>query len=225
MRSLPAMRISLPSGTPAELARPSSGAEAVRGLVVIPDIGGLRPLFFDMAQRLADENTWAVCTFELWPGREGLTLADRMAEAGTLADERVLGDAAAAADATGCPEVAVTGFCIGGMFTLKAAGTGRFVRAAGFYGMARVPEPWRSETLGEPLDYLARPERCPTLAIVGTDDPWVPAGDQAALEDAGVEVVRYEGADHGFVHDPSRPTHRAADAADAWSRVLAHLAA
>ena len=35
--------------------------------------------------------------------------------------------------------------------------------------------------------------------------------------------MRYEGADHGFVHDPSRPAHRADDAADAWSRVLAFL--
>jgi dienelactone hydrolase len=40
----------------------------------------------------------------------------------------------------------------------------------------------------------------------------------------GVEVVRYEGAEHGFVHDPARPTHRPADAADAWARALAFLA-
>ncbi|MGZ4690281.1 MAG: dienelactone hydrolase family protein, partial [Acidimicrobiia bacterium] len=37
------------------------------------------------------------------------------------------------------------------------------------------------------------------------------------------EVVVYEGADHGFVHDAERPAHRAADAADAWTRVLAQL--
>ena len=155
------MRITLPSGTPAELARPSSGAEPTRGVVLIPDIGGLRPLFYDLVQRLADENTWAVCTFDLWPGREELALADKLASGGTLGDVQVLGDAASAADATGCAEVAVTGFCIGGMFTLKAAGTGRFVRAAAFYGMGRVPDDWRSDTMGEPLDFLARPERCP----------------------------------------------------------------
>jgi dienelactone hydrolase len=33
----------------------------------------------------------------------------------------------------------------------------------------------------------------------------------------------YEGAEHGFVHAPERPTPRAADAADAWRRVLAFL--
>lgn len=219
------MRITLPSGTAAELARPSSGDEPSRGLVLIPDIGGLRPLFDDLAQRLADDNGWAVCAYELWPGREHLDLGDKLAAGGTIDDARVLGDAAAAADATECGEVGVTGFCIGGMFTLKAAGTGRFDAAAAFYGMVRVPEQWQGGTLGEPLDYLTRPERCPTLLIAGTADPWVPADDMAAAEKAGVEVVRYEGADHGFVHDPSRPTHRAADAADAWSRVTAHLSA
>jgi dienelactone hydrolase len=35
--------------------------------------------------------------------------------------------------------------------------------------------------------------------------------------------VRYEGAEHGFVHDASRPAHRADDAADAWRRVIAFL--
>ncbi|HLM62900.1 MAG TPA: dienelactone hydrolase family protein [Acidimicrobiales bacterium] len=218
------MRTTLPSGTPAELARPSSGEAPSRGLVVIPDIGSLRPLFDEMVQRLADEQGWAVCAFDLWPGRDDLpTLADRLEAAGTVDDARVLGDAAMAADLTGADEVAVVGFCMGGMYALKAAGTGRFVRAAAFYGMARVPEMWRSPTQGEPLDALARPEACPALAIVGTIDPWLPADDVEALEAAGVEVVRYEGADHGFVHDPSRPAHRPDDAADAWRRVLAHL--
>jgi carboxymethylenebutenolidase len=45
-----------------------------------------------------------------------------------------------------------------------------------------------------------------------------------ALEALGATVVRYEGADHGFVHDPDRPAHRPDDAADAWSRALDFLA-
>jgi carboxymethylenebutenolidase len=36
-------------------------------------------------------------------------------------------------------------------------------------------------------------------------------------------VVLYPEGEHGFVHDPERPIHRAADAADAWRRVLAFL--
>ena len=61
------------------------------------------------------------------------------------------------------------------------------------------------------------------MAIVGTVDPWTPPDDVAAAEAAGVTVVRYEGADHGFVHDASRPAHRADDAADAWQRAIAFL--
>lgn len=216
------MRITLPSGTPAEIAHPPG--PAARGLVLVPDIGGLRPLFDEMVARLAREQDWVVCAFDLWPGRDDLpTLQSRLEAARTLDDERVLADAVAAADATGVDPVGITGFCIGGMYTLKAAGTGRFARAASFYGMARIPDMWRSPTQGEPLEALASPNACPVLAIAGTDDPWLPADDLVALEAAGVEVVRYEGADHGFVHDPDRDAHRADDAADAWRRVLHHL--
>ena len=216
------MRITLPSGTPAEIARPDGPAD--RGLVVIPDIGSLRPLFDDHVARLAAENGWVVCAFDLWGGRDDVTtLEARLAAGGTLDDERVLGDAVAAADATEVDPVAVVGFCMGGMYALKAAGTGRFARAASFYGMGRVPEMWHSPTQGEPLDALAAPGACPVLAIAGTVDPWLPEDDLVALEGVGVEVVRYEGADHGFAHDPSRPAHRPGDAADAWRRVVAHL--
>lgn len=217
------MRITLPSGTPAEIARPEGAP--TRGLVVLPDIGGLRPLFDDMVARLAGDQGWVVCAVELWPGRDDLpTLADRLRAGGSLDDGRVLEDAMAAADATGVEPVGVLGFCMGGMYALKAAGSGRFSRAVSFYGMGRVPDMWASPTQGEPLEALAKPGACPVLEIAGTADQWVPAADLEALEAVGVEVVRYEGADHGFVHDPDRPAHRADDAADAWRRAVAHLA-
>ena len=45
-----------PPARPVELARPADGRAPTRGLVLIPDIGGLRPLFDDHAARLADEH-------------------------------------------------------------------------------------------------------------------------------------------------------------------------
>ena len=218
------MQVTLPSGTAAELVRPSGGRVPSRGLVIIPDIGGLRRLFTEMAQRVADEQGWAVCVFEQWADNEPpATIQERLDGVSMLTDERLLGDAVAAADACGVEPTGIIGFCMGGMFTLKAAGTGRFHRAAAFYGMVRVPDMWKADGNGEPLDALASPQACPTMAVIGTADRWTPPEDVAALEAAGVTVARYEGADHGFVHDADRPVHRADDAADAWRRVLAFL--
>jgi carboxymethylenebutenolidase len=216
------MRITLPSGTPAELVQPDPGP-ADRGLVVIPDIGGLRPLFDEHVQRLSAENGWSVCAIEPWPGREDLPLDERLATAGTIADDQLLGDAVAAAEATGCETVGVIGFCMGGMFTLKAAGTGRFHRAVAFYGMIHVPDNWRAEGQSDPFTEATKAGACPTMAIIGTVDPYTPAADVDELEVGGVEVVRYEGRDHGFVHAPDRPAHHADDAADAWQRAIAFL--
>lgn len=213
------MRITLPSGTPAELARPEG--EPTRGLALAPDIMGLRPLFDDMCARLAREHGWAVCAPEPFPGREHLELAER--DIGSNPDERVLGDLAAAAEATGCSRVAVLGFCQGGMWAFKAAATGRFDRAVAFYGMVTIP--WGRPGHEPPLDFLRRPGRVPVLALLGGEDPYTPPADIETLRSlADVDVVVYDGAQHGFVHDPSRPTHRPDDAADAWSRVATFLA-
>ncbi len=126
-----------------------------------------------------------------------------MAEMGRLDDAALRADALAAADATGCERVVATGFCMGGMLTFKAAGSGRFARAAAFYGMIRKPADWDGDALAQPIEALASPDRCPTLAVVGTVDPYTPEADVRDAEALGVQVIRYEGADHGFVHDAS----------------------
>jgi len=216
------MRIDLPDGTPAELARPTRG-QATRGLVLCPDIMGLRPLFDDLAQRLADENQWVVVAPEPYPGREDLDLGQRMSAVSGFDDLAVMQTLQQAADATGLDQVGVLGFCMGGMWALKASATGRFDRAVSFYGMIRMPEQWQSPSLADAIDFVTAPAACPVLELVGTDDPFVPMADIADLQAADAGVVIYEGADHGFVHDPSRPTHRADDAADAWARAIAFL--
>lgn len=221
LRKNACMRITLPSGTPAELVSP--GTEPTMGLVLLPDIGGLRPLFDGHCAHLANENGWAVCAPEPFPGNEDKPIDWRLSHVSSLQDDDVLADIVAAADATGCGTVGIIGFCMGGMYALKAAGTGRFHRAVSFYGMIRTPEQWRGGGQGDPLNAVRLPGACPVMAVIGTVDPWTPAPDVDALEAVGAAVVRYEGADHGFVHDPDRPAHRSADAADAWSRALTFL--
>ena len=220
------MRTTLASGTPVELARPADGRGAQPGLVLIPDIMGLRPLFDDHAQRLADEHGWAVAAVEPWPGREDLPLEERLA-AGR--HHRRPGASWPTSwrppTCSSVEPVGVIGFCMGGMFTLKAAGTGRFDRAV---GVLRDAPGARRTGRATAHDRAARrgPRRRAPARRSPSSAPSTSGHrptDVAAAEAAGVTVVRYEGADHGFVHDPIRPAHRADDAADAWRRAIAFL--
>jgi carboxymethylenebutenolidase len=223
------VRTTLETRTPAELAlppehhRPYGGTRL--GVALATDIMGLRPLFDDLCARLAREHGWVVCAPEPFAGNEGWSIEDRMAHARELDDERQVGDLVAAADRTGCERTAVIGFCMGGMFALKAAGAGRFDRAVSFYGMIRVPEGWRGGRMMDAIEYLAGRSHSPVLALVGGHDAYTPPADVEALRGVpDVTVVEYPEAEHGFVHDPARPTHRADDAADAWRRAVAFLA-
>ena len=222
------MRIELPSGTPAELVS-VDGAE--RGLVIVPDLWGLRPLFDDLCKDLSARTGWSVIAVEPFPGEDlpGAEASDgfaRRSEALSRADDgQLFADLQVAADLTAADRVGVMGFCMGGMYALKASATGRFDRAVSFYGMVRLPEDWKGAGQEEPLDALARRGSCQVLELVGTSDSFVPLDDIDALEAAGAQVVRYEGAEHGFVHDASRPAHRPDDAADAWVRALKFLSA
>jgi dienelactone hydrolase len=195
-------------------------------VVLSPDIEGLRPLFSDMAERLAKEQQWAVCVPEPYPGREDLSVDDRFLA--PYDDGQVVGDLIAAADwlkEAGVSPIAVMGFCMGGMAAMKAAGTGRFDRAVSIYGMIRIPEPWTGPNNIEPLDALARTGACPTLAIIAGEDRWSPDADVEALRAIGnhVSVVTYPDVRHGFVHGPSRKEYRKDDHDDAWRRIVAFL--
>lgn len=213
------MRITLPSGTPAEIARPPEGTEPTMGLVIVPDIFGLRPLFDDLVARLASEWSMVTIAVEPFPGKDlGDDVEPRFAAVPTLVDDDVIGDLEAAADATGADRVALLGFCMGGMYCLKAASSDRFAKIAAFYGMIRLPDTWVGPGQGEPLDHLEAGHADRVLAIIGELDSYTPPPDVAALEQVGAHVVRYPDAEHGFAHAPDRPSHRADDAADAFAR-------
>ena len=215
------MRITLPSGTVAEIAQPAG--TPTRGVVLWPDIMGLRPLFDDLVARLAAEHHWVVCAPEIFPGQESFTIEERFAEVAKVDQDARIADAIAAADACGVEPVAVLGFCMGGMYAFKCAAAGRFDKVAGFYGMIRMPADWTGPKQTDALEFVQRGD-ADVLGIFGSVDPYCPPEQIAELAAAGADVVTYEGAEHGFVHDASRPTHRADDAADAWSRVAAFLA-
>jgi carboxymethylenebutenolidase len=195
------------------------------GVVLHPDIMGVRPLFDDMATRLASHG-FAVAMIEPFARRAeaervSTDVATRMSWVATLDD-----DADLLVVDDGVSTVGVLGFCMGGMYALKAAATDRFDRAVSFYGMIRLPDGWRAPGQRDPLDTAA--EVCPTLAIFGSADAMTPAADIEALRAAWAgrddcEIVVVEGAEHGFVHDPDRPAHRADAAAELWPKAMAWL--
>ena len=123
----------------------------IAGLVLHPDIMGLRPLFDDLCRRLATHG-FAVCAPEPFARAPAdVVSAESRGAHGVrrreLDDDFQIGDLEAAADYLvvhdDVREVAVIGFCMGGMQALKAAATGRFDRAVAFYGMIRVPDGWQ----------------------------------------------------------------------------------
>jgi carboxymethylenebutenolidase len=215
-------KIELSTGTPAEIVHPQTGRPKA-GIVLVPDIMGLRPLFEEHCARLSKEWKVSVCAPELFPGMEKLNVDQRMKKVKTFNDELKIEDILAAAQRTGCDTVHVVGFCMGGMYALKAAANERFTKAVSFYGMIRVPKQWKGKGQAEPLELLAERGAAHVMEVVGTKDPYVPVDDAKALEELGATVVIYKGAEHGFVHDPERPAHRPKEAKDAWTKAKKFL--
>src|SRR5919197_4279322 len=208
-------RIELSTGTAAEIVHPQTGTPKA-GIVLIPDIMGLRPLFEEHCARISKEWKVSVCAPEPFPGGDKWSMDQRMKKLKTFDDEDKVGDILAAAQRTGCDNVHVIGFCMGGMYALKAAVEDRFTKCVSFYGMIRVPKQWKGRKQADPLDLLAERGAAHVMEIMGDSDEYVPVEDGKALEELGANVVIYKGAGHGFVHDPERPLHREKDAADAW---------
>ena len=214
---------------PAVHARPDGMPR--EGVVLHPDVGGLRPLYSDMARRLATHGL-AVCAIEPFAGiaePDRASVEQRLASVKDLDDAQQLEMLESAANLLvvedGVSRVCVLGFCMGGHYVFKAAAGDRFDAAVAFYGMLRTPDAWAGP--GHSIEPLAvAGEMCPTLAIFGSADPWTPPADIDALRAAwssrpDCEIVVIEGGDHGFVHDPDRDVHRADAAAACWERAIA----
>ena len=210
------MRITLPSGTQCEIDK--TVQNPTMGLVIAPDIFGLRKLFDDLVARLATEWNMAVCAVEPFPDHIlGAEIEPRFAAASTLSDEMHLRDLHQAADALGTPTVGLMGFCMGGMYCFNSAHSARFNKIVSFYGMIKVPQAWQSSTHAEPLDYLQTGNADRVLAIIGGKDHYTPPADVAELKNVGVRTEIYPDAEHGFAHDASRPAHRHQDSISAFA--------
>jgi len=111
---------------------------------------------------------------------------------------------------------AITGYCMGGTFAMRAAcDIPELKAAAPFYG--DIPE--------EPvLKHL----KVPTLFIAGKKDAWINPDKVNGLKEVAakynlpVETVSYD-ADHAFFNDTRPEVYNPEAAADAWQRVQEHF--
>jgi carboxymethylenebutenolidase len=189
------------------------------GIIVVHEGNGMSAQLLRFSERLADEG-YRVIAPDFFARSHDVDPNDFGAVIGSITPQNLKADFAAAADALrtdGATSIGVTGFCMGGWFTYRAAlwADDLGVSAAvPFYGGGIARE------LGEPA--------CPTLMFFGGQDPYIPMSDIEKVQEhhrssARDSVVVYPNADHGFMRDGSE-SYDPESAADAWSRMLEFFA-
>ena len=191
------------------LATPESG-DGLPGVVVIHEGNGISSQLLRWCQKLASQG-YVVVAPDLYFRSGGTEAADPMTLNRALDFKQVqldLLEAAGIARANGAKKMGVTGFCMGGRLTYRAALAGGFDAAVGFYGSGIAGE------LGEP--------KCPTLLFFGGKDEWIPASDITTVAGHHADTFIYPEAGHGFMRDGT-PDYVPAAAEDAWVKLLAHF--
>ncbi|HLI64925.1 MAG TPA: dienelactone hydrolase family protein [Caulobacteraceae bacterium] len=229
--------VQLSSGIPAYVARPDKGGRWPVVLVV-SEVFGLHEYIRDVCRRFAKLGYAAIApAFFVRVGDPApLTDFDAIRKIVFAAsDKQVMDDIAATlavlrgSSWAETSRIAITGFCWGGRIVWLACETfPDFKAGVAWYGqLAPVAGQAADPTREMPIDLVAQ-LHAPVLGLYAGKDPLsqaVPAM-RAALEKAGKsgdEIIIYEDAGHGF-HADYRPSYNAADAADGWSRLLAHFA-
>ena len=203
--------------TTAYVARPQTESHAA--VILIQEWWGINDHIRDLAGRYAKEGYLCVAP-DLYRGQ----LAKDAAEAGALMQALEIEDGLetirkaidAAKETYQIKRIAITGYCMGGTYALRAACEIPELRAAApFYG--DIPE-----------ESILAKLKVPTLFIAGKRDAWINPekvnrlNEIAARCNLPVVVVSYD-ADHAFFNDTRPQVYNAEAAADAWRRVLEHF--
>ncbi|NWJ73937.1 dienelactone hydrolase family protein [Pseudonocardia sp. ICBG1122] len=208
----------LPGGATAWVARPQG--TPTRGVVLLPSMHGTTPVFEVMATGLATDHGWSVCVPEIITEDRDAPFDRRRLIVADIDDGAVFTILREAAAETAAATVSLIGFCVGGMYAMKASSLEVFDRLVAFYGMVRVPDYWHGPGQAEPMEYL-RGNTDRVLAVFGEKDPFIPIADIDTVAAAGVTTLRYPEAGHAFAHGGG--DHRPDDAADAWRHAVAFL--
>jgi carboxymethylenebutenolidase len=189
-----------------------AGVDAPPGVLLIHEGMGITPQLIRFAERLGREG-YAVVAPDLFFRTGGPDAGDFASMIGAITPEQLQGDFATAIAhlrALGATRIGVTGFCMGGFYTYRAAkwaGALGVDAAVAFYGGGI------SRELGD----LA----CPTILFFGGQDEYVPMSDIEVVQaHHGDAVFVYDHADHGFMRDGS-PNYSETAAPDAWAKLVA----
>jgi carboxymethylenebutenolidase len=216
------LNLSTTSGaTTAYVARPQekTPAEVSAAVILIQEWWGINDHIRDLAGRYANEGYLCVAP-DLFRGRVARDTeeASALMQALALEDgvEMIQSAMEAATETYKVERFAITGYCMGGTFALRAAcEIPEFKAAAPFYG--DIPEE----------NVLAK-LKVPTLFIAAKQDAWINEAKVSRLQEIAakynlpIEVVSYD-ADHAFFNDTRPQVYNAEAAADAWRRVLEHF--
>lgn len=234
--------IRTPDGTAdAYFVHPGEGKHP--GVLMWPDIFGLRPAFRQMGRRLAEAGYAVLVPNPFYRTKRAPTAPENpdfndpptraalLALMSSLNPEAVVTDARAfvgwldSQPAVDCKRrMGVMGYCMSGPYTLRTAAAlpERIGAAASFHGGGLVTDKPDSPQLLAPkikADVL--------IAIAESDDKRQPTDKtvlRAAFEKAGVpaEIEVYAGTIHGWCPPDSR-VYNDEQAEKAWSRMLAHF--
>jgi carboxymethylenebutenolidase len=238
-----AVSIPTPDGmADAVFFHPAKGSHP--GIVMWPDIAGIRDANKAMARRLAGAGYAVLLVNQYYRSAKAPVLAS-FAEWRTPQGQERLKPMIAAISSEGTRRdgaafvawldrqaavdkrrgIGTNGYCMGGPFAVRTAlaGPGRVRAVASLHGAALV-----TEGSDSPHRLLAQTKASFLFAIARNDDARAP-GDKAALKAAAqaagrqAEVEVYP-ADHGWTV-PDAPVYNHAEAERAWSRMLALFAA
>ena len=216
---------------PAFLARPAKGGR-FPVIFVNTEIFGVHEWIKDICRRLAKAGYVALAPDFFVRQGDPSKLTDFpaiMKIVGATPDAQVTSNTAAslkwlkAQPFADTRRMGVTGFCWGGGKTwLAVERFPEFKAGVAWYGpLAKNAYPQT------PPVELAKDLHAPVLGLYGGQDKGIPQADidamRAALKAAGKtgsEIIVYPNAQHGFLAD-YRPSYNAADAADAWAKMLA----
>jgi carboxymethylenebutenolidase len=227
---------------PAYLATPA-GDQPRGSVVVIHHMPGFDSETKEITRRFAALGYTAICPnlhHRDAPGAGPEEAAAASRTAGTVPDDRLVGDVAGAAEhVKSLPasngKVGVIGYCSGGRQAFLAGCELDVDAVVDCYGSFIIGSPPAGSGLNiPPLAHLAPKLSAPILGLFGADDVYPPQSEVTELEAVltghgkSVEFHNFEGAGHAFFA-VGRPTYRPEVAAEGWRLIdrffSEHLAA